>query len=81
MNPLMNMMKGAAGMIGSMNPMGQLSGMTGMFGQIRQFASLVGSRNPQQIVQNYMRMNNIPESQLDEVMNQARDIARRMGIK
>lgn len=81
MNPLMNMMKGAMG--GAMG-----GGMTsragypqGMFGQIRQFAALVGRRNPQQMVRTYMQQNGIPESALQEAMQEAQGIANEMGLR
>lgn len=71
-NPLM-------GMMGSMS--GMNSGPIGMFQQIRKFAGLIGSRNPEQMARNYMKMNNIPESELQNVMRQAQDIARQMGMR
>ena len=67
-NPLIGMM---GGMMGS-NP---------MFGQIRQFASMIGSRNPEQMVRNLMRQRGIPESELQNAMRQAQDIARQMGMR
>ena len=77
MNPLMNMMNSAMGNMGGTGG----GSMMGMFQNIRRFAGLIGSRNPQQMVRNYMRMNNIPENQLGEVMNQAQEIARMMNIR
>lgn len=71
-NPLMGMMSA----MGGMN-----SGPIGMFQQIRQFAGLIGSRNPEQMARNYMKMNNIPESELQNVMRQAQEIARQMGMR
>lgn len=82
MNPLMNMMKGAmSGMMGG--GMTSRSGHTtqGMFGQIRQFAALVGRRNPQQMVRTYMQQNGIPESALQEAMQEAQSIANEMGLR
>lgn len=83
MNPLVGMMKGAMGgmMGGGMNPMGQGSGMTGMFGRIRQFAALVGRRNPQQMVRALMQQKGIPESALQEAMKEAQSIANEMGLR
>ena len=78
MNPLMGMMKGA---MGGMNPIGQGSGMAGMFGQIRQFAALVGNRNPQQMVRTLMQQRGIPESVLQETMKEAQSIANEMGLR
>ena len=68
-NPLIGMMGGASGMGGD-----------AMFGQIRQFATLIGNRNPEQMVRNLMRQRGIPESALQDAMRQARDIARQMGV-
>ena len=82
MNPLMGIMKGAmGGMMGAMNPMGQGSGMAGMFGRIRQFAALVGNRNPQQMVRTLMQQRGIPESVLQETMKEAQSIANEMGLR
>lgn len=83
MNPLMNMMKGAAGgmMNGGMDPMARPAGMPGMFGKIRQFAALVGNRNPQQMVRTLMQQRGIPESALQEVMREAQGIANEMGLR
>lgn len=78
MNPLMNMMKGA---MGGMNPMGHGSDKAGMFGQIRQFAALVGKRNPQQMVRTLMQQRGIPESALQEAMQEAQSIANEMGLR
>ena len=81
MNPLMNMMKGAAG--GSMSGMmgGGMAEFSGMFGRIRQFASLVGNRNPQQMVRTLMQQRGIPESALQEVLKEAQNIANEMGLR
>lgn len=82
MNPLMNMMKGAAGnVMGGANPMGRRGGNPGMFGQIRQFAALVGNRDPQQMVRTFMRQRGIPESALQEAMREAQGIANEMGLR
>lgn len=72
-NPLMGMM-GAVGGMGGGN-------MMGMLGQIRKFAGMIGSRNPEQMARNYMKQNGIPESELQNVMQQAQEIARMMGMK
>lgn len=71
-NPLIGMMMGNMGGMGRSNP---------MLGQIQQFASLIGSRNPEQMVRNLMRQRGIPESELQNAMRQAQDIARQMGIR
>lgn len=69
MNPLINMM------------MGGTSRSNPMLGQIQQFAQMVGNRNPEQMVRNLMRQRGIPESELQNAMRQAQDIARQMGIR
>lgn len=82
MNPLMNMIKG--GMMtpmGGMNPTRKGFGMPGMFSQIRQFAALVGKRNPQQMVRTLMQQRGIPESALQEAMQEAQSIANEMGLR
>lgn len=68
-NPLINMMMGGA------------SRNSPMLGQIQQFAQMVGNRNPEQMVRNLMRQRGIPESELQNAMRQAQDIARQMGIR
>lgn len=81
MNPLTNMMKGAMG--GSMSGMmgGGMAEFSGMFGRIRQFAALVGNRNPQQMVRTLMQQRGIPESALQEVLKEAQNIANEMGLR
>ena len=51
-----------------------------MIGNIKQFAGILRGRNPQQLVQNYMRQNGISQQQLDETMRQAQEIAQMMGM-
>jgi hypothetical protein len=53
----------------------------GMMQQIRQFAGMIGNRNPEQMVRNMMRQKGIPESELRNAMQQAREIAGMMGMK
>ena len=74
-NPLMNMMGNAKGR----TTMG--GSMMGMFGQIRKFAGMIGNRNPEQMARNYMKQNGIPESELQNVMQEAQEIARMMGMR
>lgn len=63
---------------------GQLSqlpqGNDGMFGHIRQFARMIGSRDPQKMVMALMRQRGIPVEQLNAAMEEARGIAQQMGI-
>lgn len=72
-NPLMGMMGGGAP--------SEKNGPAGMMQQIRQFAGMIGNRNPEQMVRNVMRQKGIPESELRNAMQQAREIARMMGMK
>lgn len=60
--------------MGMMQQMGGMSQMGGMIRQIRQFAGLIGNRNPEQMVRNYMRINGISDDQLRQVQMQAREI-------
>lgn len=71
-NPLMGMMGAMGGMGGNMPE---------MIGQLRKFAGMIGNRNPEQMARNYMKANGIPESELQNVMQQAQEIARMMGVK
>ena len=64
---------------GPLNTMPQMGG--GMFDQIRQFSALIGNRNPQQMVMNLMKQRGIPMEQLNATMQEARTIARQMGMK
>jgi hypothetical protein len=66
-NPLMGMMGGMGG-----NP---------TFGKIREFASLVGKRDPRQMVLNLMKQKGISGEELDEAVKQAQEIARMMGLR
>lgn len=68
-NPLKNMMpqQNQAG-----NP---------MFAQIRQFAGLIGNRNPQQMALNLARQRGITQEQMDQLMQQAQEIGRQMGLE
>lgn len=66
------------------NPlMGIMGGMgeNSMFSKIKQFAGLMGNRNPKQMVMNLMKQKGIPSEELDEAIRQAQDIARTMGLK
>ena len=81
MNPLINMMKGAMGGAVSGMTGGGMSDMSGMLARIRQFAALVGNRNPQRMVRTLMQQKGIPESALQEVMREAQNIANEMGLR
>ena len=68
------------GMMGGGAPSGK-NGPAGIMQQIRQFAGMIGNRNPEQMVRNMMRQKGIPESELRNAMQQAQEIARMMGMK
>ena len=70
-NPLKNMMPQQM-MRGGGNP---------MFAQIRQFAGLIGNRNPQQMALNLAKQKGIDDQQVQQLYQQAQDIARQMGGK
>lgn len=52
-----------------------------MFAQIRQFAGLIGNRNPQQMVMNLAKQRGIDDQQLQQMMQEAQQIAQQMGMK
>ena len=53
-----------------------------MMAQLKQFAGLVRGRgDPQKMVMAYMQQHGIPQEQLQQTMQQAKDIARMLGLK
>ena len=53
-----------------------------MMAQLQQFAGLVRGRgDPQQLVMAYMQQNGIPQEQLQQTMQQAKEIGRMLGLK
>ena len=53
-----------------------------MMAQLKQFAGLVRGRgDPQKMVMAYMQQHGITQEQLQQTMQQAKDIARMLGIK
>lgn len=52
-----------------------------MFDQIRQFAGLIGNRNPQQMAMNLARQRGIGDQQIQQLYQEAEQIARQMGGK
>ena len=53
-----------------------------MMQKLSQFAQMVRGRgDPQKLVEQYMRQNNIPQEQLQQTMQQAQEIARMMGLR
>lgn len=53
-----------------------------MMAQLQQFAGLVRGRgDPQKMVMAYMQQHGIPQEQLQQTMQQAKDIARMLGLK
>lgn len=70
----------ASSLFGSRQPMAANNPM-GMMGNIRQFAGMLRGRgNPQQLVMNYMRQNNISQDHLNAALQQAQEIAQMMGM-
>lgn len=64
----------------SMMPQAQPSGSNPMFNQIRQFAGLIGNRNPKQMALNLAKQRGLSDEQLNELMQQAQEIQRQMGL-
>ena len=51
-----------------------------MFARIRQFAGLVGNRDPKQMAINLARQKGITDEQMNQLMQEAEDIKRQMGL-
>lgn len=49
--------------------------------RLSQFAQLMRGRNPEQMIQNFIRMNNVDENQYRQVAAQARQICDMFGLK
>ena len=53
-----------------------------MMDQLKQFAGLVRGRgDPQKMVMAYMQQHGIPQEQLQQTMQQAKEIGRMLGLK
>ena len=53
-----------------------------MMDQLQQFAGLVRGRgDPQKMVMAYMQQHGIPQEQLQQTMQQAKEIGRMLGLK
>ena len=53
-----------------------------MMEQLRQFAGLVRGRgDPQKMVMAYMQQHGIPQEQLQQTIQQAKEIGRMLGLK
>ena len=53
-----------------------------MIAQLKQFAGLVRGRgDPQKMVMAYMQQHGIPQEQLQQTMQQAKEIGRMLGLK
>ena len=53
-----------------------------MMAQFKQFAGLVRGRgDPQKMVMAYMQQHGIPQEQLQQTIQQAKEIGRMMGLK
>ena len=68
-NPLKNMMPQ------------QMTQGNPMFAQIRQFAGLIGSRNPPQMAMTLARQRGVNDHQLQQLMQEARQITQQMGMR
>lgn len=51
-----------------------------MFARIRQFAGLVGNRDPKQMALNLARQRGLTDEQMNELMQQAEEIKQQMGL-
>lgn len=51
-----------------------------MFARIRQFAGLVGNRDPKQMAMNLARQKGITDEQMNQLMQQAEEIKQQMGL-
>ena len=63
-----------------MTPQAQPSGGNPMFNQIKQFAGLIGNRNPKQMALNLAKQRGLTDEQLNQLMQQAEEIQRQMGL-
>ena len=53
-----------------------------MMAQLQQFAGLVRGRgDPQKMVMSYMQQHGIPQEQLQQTIQQAKEIGRMLGLK
>ena len=53
-----------------------------MMAQLKKFAGLVSGRgDPQKMVMAYMQQHGIPQEQLQQTMQQAKEIGRMLGLK
>ena len=53
-----------------------------MMAQLKQFAGLVRGRgDPQKLVMAYMQQHGIPQEQLQQTIQQAKEIGRMLGLK
>ena len=66
------------------NPLKQLTPQQGggnpMFSRIRQFAGMIGNRNPKQMAMNLAKQRGIGDAQMQQLMQEAQQIARQMGM-
>ena len=61
---------------------GAQSNLLQMMQQLKQFAGMIRGRgDPQQLVMAYMQQNGIPREQLQQTMQQAREIGQMLGLK
>ena len=61
---------------------GAQSNLLQMMAQLQQFAGFVRGRgDPQKMVMAYMQQHGIPQEQLQQTMQQAKEIGRMLGLK
>ena len=69
-------------MASSLFPQMQQTQSNPMLSQLQQFAGLVRGRgDPQKMVMAYMQQHGIPQEQLQQTMQQAKEIGRMLGLK
>ena len=62
--------------------MGMQNNQLQMMAQLQQFAGLVRGRgDPQKMVMAYMQQHGIPQEQLQQTIQQAKEIGRMLGLK
>ena len=71
-NPIMQMLNRAPQ--ASANP-------ANMFSQIKQFMGCMQGRNPEQLLQNFIKQNNVSSQQVNEVRARAEEICRMFNLK
>lgn len=63
-----------------MAPQAPVQGGNPLFGRIRQFAGLIGNRDPKQMALNLAKQRGMTDEQLNELMQEAENIKKQMGL-